>query len=177
MWQKFNALFIYTKSHIRPSSNKSREMDIEQFYVEKRDNFVCFISELRAELSKLDFLAPCQCLVKNDKGQQKRMFNSACLSRLLSCTHQEAQDKFLIPLAIEEAIPCHTGASGCLLKLHTESHKNWYATKQDCFMIVHKMKAAPSALAPPTAFHSTLWPSFPHIHHPHEHSVDPTGWQ
>jgi len=24
-------------------------MDIEQFYIEKRDNFVCFISELRAE--------------------------------------------------------------------------------------------------------------------------------
>jgi len=24
-------------------------MDIEQFYIEKRDNFVCFISELRTE--------------------------------------------------------------------------------------------------------------------------------
>jgi len=24
-------------------------MDIKQFYIEKRDNFVCFISELRAE--------------------------------------------------------------------------------------------------------------------------------
>jgi len=26
-------------------------MDIEQFYIEKRDNFVCFISELRAKSS------------------------------------------------------------------------------------------------------------------------------
>jgi len=26
-------------------------MDIKQFYIEKRDNFVCFISELRAESS------------------------------------------------------------------------------------------------------------------------------
>jgi len=26
-------------------------MDIEQFYIEKRDNFVCFISELRAKWS------------------------------------------------------------------------------------------------------------------------------
>jgi len=38
-------------SHPRPSSNKNRAMDIEQFYIEKRDNFVCFISELRAEWS------------------------------------------------------------------------------------------------------------------------------
>jgi len=39
----------YTKSHPRLSSNKNRAMDIEQFYIEKRDNFVCFISELRTE--------------------------------------------------------------------------------------------------------------------------------
>jgi len=28
-------------------------MDIEQFYIEKRDNFVCFISELRTEWPSL----------------------------------------------------------------------------------------------------------------------------
>jgi len=42
-------LFIYTKSHTRPSSNKSREMDIEQFYIEKQDNFVKFLAALKTE--------------------------------------------------------------------------------------------------------------------------------
>jgi len=48
---KFNAWYRYTNSHPRPSSNKNRAMDIEKFYIEKRGNFVCFISELRAEWS------------------------------------------------------------------------------------------------------------------------------
>jgi len=48
---KFNAFFIYTKSHERPRSNKNRAMDIEKFYIEKRDIFVHLISELKAESS------------------------------------------------------------------------------------------------------------------------------
>jgi len=34
---------------MRPSSNTRRAMDIEQFYIEKRDNFACFISDLHAK--------------------------------------------------------------------------------------------------------------------------------
>jgi len=43
-------------------------MDIEQFYIEKRDNFVCFISELRAKLS-------CGLSLK-----EPRFYNTHCIS-------------------------------------------------------------------------------------------------
>jgi len=49
MWQKFNALYRYAKSHTRPSSNNSRAMYIEQFYIEKQDNFVKFLAALKTE--------------------------------------------------------------------------------------------------------------------------------
>jgi len=49
MWQKFNAWYRYTKSHARPSSNNSRAMDIEQFFIEKQDNFVKFLEALKTE--------------------------------------------------------------------------------------------------------------------------------
>jgi len=47
-------------------------MDIEQFYIEKRDNFVCFISELRAELS-------CGLSLKEPK-QNHGFYNTHCIS-------------------------------------------------------------------------------------------------
>jgi hypothetical protein len=43
-------------------------MDIEQFYIEKRDNFVCFISELRAE-------SPCGLSLK-----EPGFYNTHCIS-------------------------------------------------------------------------------------------------
>jgi len=43
--------------------NKNRAMDIEQFYIEKRDNIVCFISELRAK-------SPCGLSLKEPKHNQ-----------------------------------------------------------------------------------------------------------
>jgi hypothetical protein len=55
MWQKFNALYKYTKSHARPSSNNSRVMDIEQFYIEKRDNFVKFLEALKTKYAPEQF--------------------------------------------------------------------------------------------------------------------------
>jgi len=47
-------------------------MDIEQFYIEKQDNFVCFISELRAELS-------CGLSLKEPKHNQG-FYNTHCIS-------------------------------------------------------------------------------------------------
>jgi len=54
-------------------------MDIEQFYIEKRDNFVHFISELRAE-------SPCGLSLKEPKSfSQPRLkepgfYNTHCIS-------------------------------------------------------------------------------------------------
>jgi len=47
-------------------------MDIEQFYIEKQDNFVCFISELKAEL-------PCGLSLKDPKHNQG-FYNISCIS-------------------------------------------------------------------------------------------------
>jgi len=57
MWQKFNALYKYTKSHARPSYN-SRAMDIEQFYIEKQDSFVKFLEALKTKYAPEQF----QCI-------------------------------------------------------------------------------------------------------------------
>jgi hypothetical protein len=42
----FFVVFTRAVSHVRPSSNKNREMGIEQFYIEKRDNFSEWVQEL-----------------------------------------------------------------------------------------------------------------------------------
>jgi len=55
MWQKLNALYKYTKSLARPSSNISRAMDIEQFYIEKQDNFVKFLEALKTKYAPEQF--------------------------------------------------------------------------------------------------------------------------
>jgi len=47
-------------------------MDIEQFYIEKQDNFVCFISELRAKSS-------CGLSLKDPKHNQG-FYNTYCIS-------------------------------------------------------------------------------------------------
>jgi len=47
-------------------------MDIEQVYIEKRDNFVLFISELRAE-------SPCGLPLKEPKHNQG-FYNTYCIS-------------------------------------------------------------------------------------------------
>jgi len=47
-------------------------MDIEQFYIEKQDNFVCFISELRAKL-------PCGLSFKEPK-HNPGFYNTYCIS-------------------------------------------------------------------------------------------------
>jgi len=73
----------------RPSSNKNRAMDIEQFYIEKQDNFVCFISELRAELS-------CGLSLKEPKHNQG-FYNTHCISP----DSDFASFKILLKAAIE----------------------------------------------------------------------------
>jgi len=47
-------------------------MDIEQFYIEKRDNFVCFISELKTKSS-------CGLSLKETKHNQG-FYNTYCIS-------------------------------------------------------------------------------------------------
>jgi len=58
-------------------------MDIEQFYIEKQDNFVCFISELRAELSAQPRLkepkSPCGLSLKEPK-HNPGFYNTYCIS-------------------------------------------------------------------------------------------------
>jgi len=49
MWQKFNALYKYTKNEAWSSSKNIKAMDIEQFYIEKQENFVRFLAALKTK--------------------------------------------------------------------------------------------------------------------------------